>query len=506
MNHFTYERQGSATYLVYRADSSDELDTMCLGMITNNRIKGLAPTISTLLNGQRLVQYDVSSKVTAKQILSDIVTSKRLLGIFSGIADAILSAEEYMISPDNIMMDLEYMYVDVSDYHTELICVPVKKEKEWFDLPAFLKEIMFRIRVDQNENSDYFTKLLNVLNTEGAFSLTEFKKIVDELRIENTRSVVQKQSQAAPGNVVQTPPPQAAVQKQLQNVQQPTKEQLPPQQPQARPVMSHMPAAKPQMQTPPMPGAPVMPNQSAGVLPNGEKPMSMMYLLQHYSKENAAKYKAQKEQMKNQKAVGVPPQPQNGKKTAKKTKKQTVAAPAFQIPGQEAPRPVATPVAPVMSNAQQAVPPMPKPLQPVQPPQPPVVQPIQSVAMNFGQTTFLDESERGNTVILGSKSNAREARPMLTRKKNNEQILLNKPVFKIGKQQGYADYVIRDNGAISRSHANIISRDGNYYVVDTNSTNHVYVNGKAIACNEEVPIESGMTIRLADEEFRFSLY
>ena len=96
--------------------------------------------------------------------------------------------------------------------------------------------------------------------------------------------------------------------------------------------------------------------------------------------------------------------------------------------------------------------------------------------------------------------------PHLIRKKNNEKISLNKPVFRVGKERSYVDYFIGDNTAISRSHANFITREGEYFVVDTNSTNHTFVNGTMINSNEEIKINHGDTIRLANEDFDFKLY
>jgi len=51
----------------------------------------------------------------------------------------------------------------------------------------------------------------------------------------------------------------------------------------------------------------------------------------------------------------------------------------------------------------------------------------------------------------------------------------------------------------------VISRDGEYFVVDTNSTNHTYVNGMMIQSNVETKIAAGAKIRLANEEFEFKL-
>ena len=57
-----------------------------------------------------------------------------------------------------------------------------------------------------------------------------------------------------------------------------------------------------------------------------------------------------------------------------------------------------------------------------------------------------------------------------------------------------------------RSHANILNRDGEYYIVDTNSTNHTYVNGVMIRSNVETKLTHGAKITLANESFEFLTY
>lgn len=76
----------------------------------------------------------------------------------------------------------------------------------------------------------------------------------------------------------------------------------------------------------------------------------------------------------------------------------------------------------------------------------------------------------------------------------------------MGKERSYVDYFIGDNTAISRSHADFIIRDGKYYIVDKNSTNHTFVNGIMIQSNVETAITHGDIIRLANEDFEFRLY
>lgn len=124
-------------------------------------------------------------------------------------------------------------------------------------------------------------------------------------------------------------------------------------------------------------------------------------------------------------------------------------------------------------------------------------------------TVLLDDAEEdagtividtGGTVVL-----AQEAleHPRLYRRKTGAEIVVDKPVFRIGKEEGYVDYLIPDNPAVSRSHADIISRDGSYYIYDNNSTNKTYVNNIMIPALKNVKLEDGCLIRLADEEFEF---
>ena len=127
--------------------------------------------------------------------------------------------------------------------------------------------------------------------------------------------------------------------------------------------------------------------------------------------------------------------------------------------------------------------------------------------MNFGETTVLGGGATiGETTVLGSGAPNVQVHPHLIRTKNNERIDISKPVFRIGKERSYVDYFIGDNTAVSRSHANIVSRDGEYFIVDTNSTNHTYVNGGVILSNSETKLSNGTKIRLANEEFEFRLY
>jgi len=560
---FTYENQGNNTYLVYKIGASDNVDTMSLGMITNNKIDGIVPTLFTQSDTDRFIKYNISAKVSAKEFLSGVVNKKRLLGVFISVLKAIKSTEEYMIDARSLLIDLEHIYVDVSKCDAMLVCLPLVRQNESVNIPMFFKQIMFSTQFDQNENCDYVAQIINYLNSTPVFSVDAFEKLLmdidaDNLNIAASKAVAGQQKPVQPQSQSQSqqPKPMQPAMNQLKNAQ----------------VQTDMPSqGKMQSQRETQSANNVVqPNQVNFAVPNmnpqnqnrinnnvqmgtnisgtyvettSEKQMSMFELLTHYSKENKQIYERQKAQRKAQKEAE-----KNGAAMPGQNVKASNAS--FAIPGQppqQRPQPAQAQPQNVMpqqpqqqfvqpqrqftqSNQPQrqfAQPqPMPqaqqKPAQQVQPQPvqnqnantgmtgnpsvPPQILENMTKAGNFGETTVLGVgSEAGETTVLGA-SQAQIIKPYLLRIKNNERIELNKPVFRIGKERSYVDYFVSDNTAVSRSHANIINRDNEFYIVDTNSTNHTYVNGSMIQSNVETKIEHGTKIRLANEDFEFFMY
>ena len=558
---FTYENQGNNTYLVYKIGASDNVDTMSLGMITNNKIDGIVPTLFTQSDTDRFIKYNISAKVSAKEFLSGVVNKKRLLGVFISVLKAIKSTEEYMIDARSLLIDLEHIYVDVSKCDAMLVCLPLVRQNESVNIPMFFKQIMFSTQFDQNENCDYVAQIINYLNSTPVFSVDAFEKLLmdidaDNLNIAASKAVVGQQKPVQPQSQSQSqqPKPMQPAMNQLKNTQ----------------VQTNMPSqGKMQSQRETQSANNVVqPNQVNFAVPNmnpqnqnrinnnvqmgtnisgtyvettSEKQMSMFGLLTHYSKENKQIYERQKAQRKAQKEAE-----KNGAAMPGQNVKASNAS--FAIPGQppqQRPQPAQPQtVMPQQPQQQFAQPqrqftqsnqpqrqfaqpqPMPqtqqKPVQQVQPQPmqnqntntgmtgnpsvPPQILENMTKAGNFGETTVLGVgSEAGETTVLGA-SQAQIIKPYLLRIKNNERIELNKPVFRIGKERSYVDYFVSDNTAVSRSHANIINKDNEFYIVDTNSTNHTYVNGSMIQSNVETKIEHGTKIRLANEDFEFFMY
>lgn len=559
--NFTYETQGAITYLVCELAPTDQVDSLTLGMLTNNHIAGLAPVLYTEMNGQRYLKYNISAKVSADQFFTGTMNKQRALTAFQNILSAICSADDYMIDQNCFSVVSEHIFLNVSSCEAALLCIPVTSEKDINpEVAALFKKIMFSTQFDNSEDATYITQLITYINSGASFTVYGLKDLVTKLQSGVSTGVQVPPVQQAPAmqQPVNIPPVQQApaaaapassfdstitmdempammAQKQAQQPQAPAQNpqvHIPatppvrPAQPQvqpqtmppagARPINNGAPTQnnkvpqgniKPQtppvMQKPPVQNGPgfAIPGQPAGMAakpqtppapaqkpqkkeePAGEKKMTLFGLLSHYNKENAELYKKQKEEEKAKKAA-------NAAKPAQKPVQPPVTAVPGGIPGQQPPaqrHPIGTP-------AQQQF---------TQPQVQPQVQPV-PVQNSFNETTVLSPAMMGGeTTVLNV--NPMMPDPCLTRVKTGERISINKPVFRIGKEKSYVDYFIADNTAISRSHANIHTENGEYFIEDTNSTNHTYLNGKLINSNVKTKLTNGDKVRLANEDFTFSV-
>ncbi len=561
MRKVGFERQGNATYLVYELGPEDAIDSMSLGMLMNNRIPGFAATVFTQMDNIKQVKCDVTARVPADQYLLGMINKKRLLGVFRGIIQAYLSAEDYMIDANAIQLELSSIFSDVASGETVMICIPVAVEGAAEpDLRSFLRNILFSAQYDERENRDYVAQIMSYLNGTPAFSIHEFKDLLDYVSLTPavpvTDSVVldsQREGYAVTNF----------------------------------PETSYRTAPEPvRPLEPPMP-APAPPPEEPAEEVSEEDKISLFYLLQHYNKENAAIYKQQKERKKSEKESK-----KAEKKNGKKEPEPKAAARTFAVPGQ------GTPPAPIVKTEQ---PPAPKEVQqtpkqpggypgtvqsgpvqpggypgaakpgpvqpggypgavqsgPVQPggypgavqsgpiqpggypgaAKPGPVQPggypgaVQSGPVQPGgypgaaqpggypgpvqsapvstekeETLYFPKDTGDETLFMGQEGQQSRLIPQLIRKRNGEKILIQKPVFRVGRDSDFNDYAIIENRFVGHGHCHILCRGGEYFVVDDNSKNGTLVNGTPVVPGEEVKIKHGDVICLADEEFEFKLF
>ncbi len=148
-----------------------------------------------------------------------------------------------------------------------------------------------------------------------------------------------------------------------------------------------------------------------------------------------------------------------------------------------------------------------KPATPVTPAAPVAPAPVQAPVSNettvlnqgAGETTVLNQGA-GETTVLSQVVNGGS----LTRSSNNERIPINSADFTIGRERSKVDYCVGGNTNISRIHARFVVKDGKTYIVDNKAANGTFVNGVKARAGQEIELNNGDKILLADEKFEFN--
>lgn len=119
---------------------------------------------------------------------------------------------------------------------------------------------------------------------------------------------------------------------------------------------------------------------------------------------------------------------------------------------------------------------------------------------------YLELNERLQSQVKRNerKSYVQHRVAVLQRVSNGEQISLEGENLTIGKSIDQADYTVQGNKTISRVHAAIRKVGENYEIIDMNSSNGTFVNGRRIS-GDGTTLKNQDKVCLSNEEFIFKL-
>lgn len=121
----------------------------------------------------------------------------------------------------------------------------------------------------------------------------------------------------------------------------------------------------------------------------------------------------------------------------------------------------------------------------------------------LGTLNEQDEYEEGTTAL--GIDNRSLPKPFLLEVATGAKISLTKEVFKLGRDPEQADYA-SNNKVVGRIHAEVVTAQGEYFLIDKHSRNGSYLNGVKLSPNEKTKIKHEDCIKLANQEFIFKLF
>lgn len=113
------------------------------------------------------------------------------------------------------------------------------------------------------------------------------------------------------------------------------------------------------------------------------------------------------------------------------------------------------------------------------------------------ETVYEEETseDMGRTVYMEAAPASRECVHRLLSEDGKLLVILEQPVYTIGKKRGEADLVLNDL-SVSRLHARVIREKDGFYLEDMNSTNGTFKNGLQLQPYEKRKLEEGDEITL----------
>ena len=461
----TYENKGAATFLVCELQPGDQLEGISLRALAGGQLQGFAAASFSQVGDTRYIHYDVTGKTPFFRLMKEPVTKKVLLGALNGIADALLSVEANQVDPGTIILDPAHVLTDVNTGETVMICMPLVAFRPGQTAGMLYNFILSNARLNNAEDAGFVAQLQEFLKRNPDPAPATMKEELGKAEA----------AVSAPAESVMpvvAPPEQIVPEQPAQPMQQPQPQTDKPmsmfrlldyhQEQAAREQAAREQAAREQAAREQAAREQAAREQAAREQAAREQAAREQAAREQAAREQAAREQAAREQAAREQAAREQAAREQAAREQAEQKKKAMPKFDFAIPGvQEAPVPV-------------------------QPAAMPSVSPDDTTVVEAGQVT--------------------NAHAYLVRLKTGERAPITKSFFRIGKEKSYVDYCISDNSAISRAHAYIVNKDGEYFLADTHSTNHTYINGGMISPDVETPLFHGAKVHFANEEFEFKLH
>ena len=453
-----YEMGGSGNYL--SASLAEAVNTYQLKMIENNKISGILPISSLMMNGLYKLQYDI----TGMSRLIDYLgkgncngnTAKKILHSF---VYALVHAEDYLLTYKQFLLEKEYIFLN-SKGEVAFVYLPLSTRVATSaeEIQEFIKRLLL-----EHFTADGDAFFLNLLRY---ISMPEYslRGLLDKLEDGNSEEIP------------------VAIPK-----------RTPMQEPMQEPVSAYVAPQPTPVQESGFGAIPKMPvnepaKEKSGNLFGGfsfgkkeqEKPVNEVKKQEEVKPQAASPFgfavpgmpaapiptPAQQEKVKEKQPKEKKPSMFGAFKNASKSKEKEQAVKEEYFVGNDV-------------RIEKAV-----------------NKRAEKEEVWVGTQIGFGMQEDKRTVCLSDAVASSEA----FIRHDGKRVEINHFPFAIGRED--ADYTIH-RPKVSRKHMYIGKRDGRYFAFDENSTNHTYVNGRMIAPYTEVELQSGDNIRIADDEITF---
>lgn len=137
----SYKRELNHSYLILKNENQQALSDYPAKMLFSNSIKGLLPCIPRLIDGETSLYYEITSRQSLSQIYeTKKFNSNDLKALFEALLNTITCMEDYLLDADLLLLSPNYIYQDFesSFYFCCFPLEPAPSDKDFTSLTEYL--------------------------------------------------------------------------------------------------------------------------------------------------------------------------------------------------------------------------------------------------------------------------------------------------------------------------------------------------------------------------------
>ena len=178
----SYENEATGSYFVIEPGEWDQLIDYQVEMIANNPTPSILPISVKRKDNKVRVYYNITSKIPLNQLLRRKFGKNEFVNILQGIIKVILESKNYFLSDNCFVLDDELIFLNPDTLEVSLVYFPVVNGS---DVNTDFKNFLIKIIVNASDvvysNDNFIQRILSYAGN-GNFNISEFKRHLDELR------------------------------------------------------------------------------------------------------------------------------------------------------------------------------------------------------------------------------------------------------------------------------------------------------------------------------------
>lgn len=164
---------------VYDVPDGMEIETVALGMLEQNEIKGLLPFRMIQQDAERYFRYDAQRGISLAEWLGKVRTRKEVLELTESILEAGEEAEHYLLETDHLCTQISYLRTEGNS--CRMAYIPLTDYREG-NLTELVRQIWEQIKYALDEDYTYIFDLLNAFGRKDIRDISELRRWVRMLQ------------------------------------------------------------------------------------------------------------------------------------------------------------------------------------------------------------------------------------------------------------------------------------------------------------------------------------